>query len=763
MPNSNNLQKIIFILLIFFLSDIFCLAQTTCQDPIEIRDNITLCQGETYQFGSKLVTSPGVYIQTFKTLSTNCDSIVTLAAYYLNNSNFSFTETITTNSSYFFSGKTLTEAGVYRDTLSDTNGCDSVLTLTLEVLLEQEDCTNGIDDDGDGLIDAFDNDCLCLISGVPRNLIPNGGFEEKVGCCRAIADPGDLCIDNWMNLSGESIVYHSPDCWAVLGQDLVIEGIPLESSIMSGRLRTNVLGNNISGMSLGICLDEPMYAGNTYTLTFDIGRSFTSNTSSPFPAGINFTVNGITECESLDNYVFDGGFCNKNLPFEELIQLNLQELVPKWNHFEFEITPTTTIEAIVLAGNCNVMVSSFQRIHLFYDNFSIISKDGLRIKNEINLVGSSCQEEPQLSIPNTENLRIDWYKDSVLLPEIVGRPFTITSDITATTNGVYHAKVTFEDGRCQLLGPLEIKTFNLNLPNDTTLCSEQSLMINMPNPELTYQWQDNSTNPFYSISEEGLYWVEGTKGDCRIRDSILVSYIEEEFLLPSDTTLCNATEFLLEVDNASSGQLIWQDGSTDELFLVNQSGTYWLELTTNDCQIRDSIKVIIEPLLFELGRDTIICEEETLDLTITIPNIFVEWQDGSNSSNLTVSQAGNYWATVEKNNCTTRDSISISYEPCLETESSFCQAYLPNSFSPNGDGVNDDLLLLTDCELVYFEMEVYNRWGTRLFATKDKTQSWDGTYKGQLVETGVYLWVTNYQFKDELSPVTEVETVNLLR
>ncbi|GEM_PF-7083511 len=160
-PEENRYQKIMLLLLLFISINKYTSAQTTCNEPIRIRTNITLCQGDTYQFGDRIITSSGIYIQTYQTVN-NCDSIATLGVDYLNSTNFSFTETITTNESYFFKEQNLTEAGIYRDTFVDSRGCDSILTLTLQVIAEQENCANGIDDDGDGLIDAFDADCLCL-------------------------------------------------------------------------------------------------------------------------------------------------------------------------------------------------------------------------------------------------------------------------------------------------------------------------------------------------------------------------------------------------------------------------------------------------------------------------------------------------------------------------------------------------------------------------------------------------------------------------
>ena len=195
-PEENRYQKIMLLLLLFISINKYTSAQTTCNEPIRIRTNITLCQGDTYQFGDRIITSSGIYIQTYQTVN-NCDSIATLGVDYLNSTNFSFTETITTNESYFFKEQNLTAAGIYRDTFADSRGCDSILTLTLQVIAEQENCANGIDDDGDGLVDCDDPDCS-LVANTGGSDTDGDGIDNN---CEEDSD-GDG-IDNPLDLDND--------------------------------------------------------------------------------------------------------------------------------------------------------------------------------------------------------------------------------------------------------------------------------------------------------------------------------------------------------------------------------------------------------------------------------------------------------------------------------------------------------------------------------------------------------------------------------
>ena len=67
--------------------------------------------------------------------------------------------------------------------------------------------------------------------------------------------------------------------------------------------------------------------------------------------------------------------------------------------------------------------------------------------------------------------------------------------------------------------------------------------------------------------------------------------------------------------------------------------------------------------------------------------------------------------------------------------------YVPNAFTPNGDGVNDMFRAYGDAiELSNFTMQIFDRWGALLFESNNIEYGWDGTYKGKLVQTGSYVW-----------------------
>ena len=78
------------------------------------------------------------------------------------------------------------------------------------------------------------------------------------------------------------------------------------------------------------------------------------------------------------------------------------------------------------------------------------------------------------------------------------------------------------------------------------------------------------------------------------------------------------------------------------------------------------------------------------------------------------------------------------------TDCKYTGIYIPDVFTPNGDGINDELDVYYG-NLVAFEFLIYNRWGNLVFYTTDPTKKWDGMYLNKLCPEGVYAWRLNYE------------------
>jgi gliding motility-associated-like protein len=82
---------------------------------------------------------------------------------------------------------------------------------------------------------------------------------------------------------------------------------------------------------------------------------------------------------------------------------------------------------------------------------------------------------------------------------------------------------------------------------------------------------------------------------------------------------------------------------------------------------------------------------------------------------------------------------SYSNEICFHLP---VKLWIPNSFSPNNDGINDGFGVI-GTNIVSYHIEIFNKWGERIFETNDLKKSWNGKYKGIVVPDGVYIYLVS--------------------
>jgi gliding motility-associated-like protein len=85
-------------------------------------------------------------------------------------------------------------------------------------------------------------------------------------------------------------------------------------------------------------------------------------------------------------------------------------------------------------------------------------------------------------------------------------------------------------------------------------------------------------------------------------------------------------------------------------------------------------------------------------------------------------------------------------EVCVEVTTNY-NLYIPNVFTPNNDGLND-VFLVYGTGISNFEMTIFDRWGEKLFVSKDQLTGWDGSYKGQVCKNDVYPYLVKFKALD---------------
>jgi gliding motility-associated-like protein len=133
------------------------------------------------------------------------------------------------------------------------------------------------------------------------------------------------------------------------------------------------------------------------------------------------------------------------------------------------------------------------------------------------------------------------------------------------------------------------------------------------------------------------------------------------------------------------------------------------------------------------------------------------WSDGSHLRTLVVDSSGYYSLKIEVEYfpngsvlvCKDIDTVWVDLVGCV---------FLPNAFTPDGNGINDILYAKCGFLLASYSMAIYNRWGNQVFYTENIDEGWDGTYKGKMSPPDVYVCEVKYE-----PPHGQVCSTNLIR
>ncbi len=315
-----------------------------------------------------------------------------------------------------------------------------------------------------------------------------------------------------------------------------------------------------------------------------------------------------------------------------------------------------------------------------------------------------------------------------------------TQQITVTQKGNYIATATLNN--CFVKDTLEvISVYPLpvfTLGDDTSLCEQTAVTLVVNLSQATYLWNNGSTNNSFTISQPGTYWLKATQNGCSSTDTIKIAYTPMPFVnLGPDTTLCQGQTILLDAAN-NGATYLWSNGTTQSTLLVSTPNTYRVAASIGNCTATDDIVINYLSLpQFTLGRDTFICTGQQIVLSPVLnTSVSYLWQDGSTNSIFTISKKGLY-RLLTTNRC------GSFADEILVTEG-LCNIIMPNAFSPNGDGVNEVYRVKFPFPVQQFTFSIYNRFGEKVFETKDVNQGWDGKLKGVKQPIGNYVWTIQF-------------------
>ncbi len=320
------------------------------------------------------------------------------------------------------------------------------------------------------------------------------------------------------------------------------------------------------------------------------------------------------------------------------------------------------------------------------------------------------------------------------------------------------------NGSCILQDSLLITAYKEKagklLTDDTSICEGSWVKLDIPGIFLSYSWNTGAATSYIQVTKKGIYSVKVLESDgCFIKDTF---HLQEVFAalsvnLSNNPVLCDGFQILDAGEGFTS--YLWQDGSNNRTFAANTPGKYWVStMDVNGCMDSDTAsftRLAEAPKNFI--ADTAFCAYEYL-LLKPDNNRYRQylWNDGSISNTLTVTKPGIYWLQVIDNNgCTGRDSAMVKMSICPQ------RFFVPNSFTPNGDGKNDVFKPVVTGALQTYQFSIYNRWGQPVFKTSSRENSWNGLSNNKKQPSGNYIWVCTYQFYNQ-PPQIRKGTVMLL-
>lgn len=183
------------------------------------------------------------------------------------------------------------------------------------------------------------------------------------------------------------------------------------------------------------------------------------------------------------------------------------------------------------------------------------------------------------------------------------------------------------------------------------------------------------------------------------------------------------------------------DTSTEQnpTYTYTDTGTFNVTLIVgNGCEPDTATRVYevnAEPT-FDLGNDTSICYQEEVSLYAPANMDQVNWSTGETTDSIVFTDTpGEIVLSVTNEGCTYEDLIYI-----YELEDGCVILPIPSAFSPNNDGHNDVFQLVNPQRVQSLKVSIYNRWGELVFSDDRVDFYWDGTYRSELQDMGVFTW-----------------------
>jgi gliding motility-associated-like protein len=313
-------------------------------------------------------------------------------------------------------------------------------------------------------------------------------------------------------------------------------------------------------------------------------------------------------------------------------------------------------------------IEVFNRCGVFYDTISI-----------------GRDKRPTVSLSDTSLCFGDSVLMSAFSPEATSYLWS-NGDTTATTYAKLGGALwVTASNSCYSVTDTALVTLKsalnqIDLGADTVFCTGTLLLDPGLTGNLTYRWQDGSTNSTFLVGLSGTYHVTISDSCGSVSDTINVIITgNPRLILGTEVKYCSSNTLTLNAQNIGS-KYLWNTGDTTQTLTIPAPGTYWVTIRNTCDTITDTVDVIIEyPFAnYDLGNDTAICPGDSIQLFTGYPDDVTLWQDSSTSPFFTVTQPGTYYCTLSNSCESVTDTIKVDFLTppvfSLGADTVFCSA-----------------------------------------------------------------------------------------
>lgn len=706
-----------------------------------------ICAGETYTFGNEELDNSGTYEMTL-TGANGCDSIVALELEITPIIYGEIYHTMCQGESYFFAGAPLGNSGQYEQAVPSYNGCDSVTVLYLDVLpILSDNITVNICESENYL---FGNQPLMQTGNYEQTFISASGCDSVVTLELNVFPEKENEITASI-CAGENYFFASQN----LTQPGIYEHVFQTSSGCDSTviLTLHVLPDLFTSFSENICTGEIYTFGNEelnnsgeYEMTLPGANGCDSVVSLTLTVLSNFTSSFSTAiCES-ENYIFG----NSNLSAPGIYE----HVFSAQNGCDSTVTLTLEILPEPLT-ELEVEICEGEMFDGKYFPESTMLRDTLTTWR-----GCDSTVMTQLVVHPSPSDTIELFL--CFGDEFDGIPYFQNATVA------HHGQTWLGcDSTATYLLTVDEEII-VGIDGPAAICEGETALLSAGVfPQ--YIWQDSSVSPTFPATENGTYYLTVTDGEgCTASTShmLTVSDMEITFeIVPPD---CFGDEnAMVEVQGISGGFAPYVSFFNDEnkngtgIFQNLAAGLYPLKIMDSlGCIFTENINVPPpDEFIINIGEDIEMELGDSVQLQVlsTLPVAVYNWSDMESMSCINCADpwvfplgtTAVYLKAINENGCEAEDDVRMVVRKDRDI-------YVPNAFSPNGDGINDFFTIYPGKSVREISrFEVFDRWGEHVFSRKKLRQGelienmgWDGNFRNWQAPSNVYAWYAEVEYID---------------